>query len=265
MNLLNWQGKAVTFFKSIRIQPVKLIKLYLVNTRKHGLFQMFTSYYSFVGHTALQLSACDNHMVPYNSTKRQLSVKQTNLQFFFPELATLPYNSPSWISTTQPVVFIFCWNMYLRHNVVSIAAEFCAWSNHHVFNTAFQLPHLSILCALTECNSGNSSSVNHQSPFFWVLCTGVFIISDWNKRIEYKPGSGSIPLFPSIHLETCDGPVSSIQTTLELQTNYIGKGCDRETYSEKSLQKLCGTCLVFGLLINSFYPDKALPHPPHSP
>ncbi|XP_009576057.1 PREDICTED: calsyntenin-2-like, partial [Fulmarus glacialis] len=63
---------------------------------------------------------------------------------------------------------------------------------------------------------------------------------DWNKRIEYKPGSGSIPLFPSIHLETCDGPVSSIHTTIELQTNYIGKGCDRETYSEKSLQKLCG-------------------------
>ncbi|NWU31226.1 CSTN2 protein, partial [Dyaphorophyia castanea] len=63
---------------------------------------------------------------------------------------------------------------------------------------------------------------------------------DWNKRIEYRPGSGSIPLFPSIHLETCDGPVSSIHITTELQTNYIGKGCDRETYSEKSLQKLCG-------------------------
>ncbi|NXB20621.1 CSTN2 protein, partial [Rhagologus leucostigma] len=63
---------------------------------------------------------------------------------------------------------------------------------------------------------------------------------DWNKRIEYRPGSGSIPLFPSVHLETCDGPVSSIHTTIELQTNYIGKGCDRETYSEKSLQKLCG-------------------------
>ncbi|XP_054691684.1 calsyntenin-2 isoform X2 [Grus americana] len=63
---------------------------------------------------------------------------------------------------------------------------------------------------------------------------------DWNRRIEYKPGSGSMPLFPSIHLETCDGPVSSIHTTIELQTNYIGKGCDRETYSEKSLQKLCG-------------------------
>ncbi|NWI00084.1 CSTN2 protein, partial [Tichodroma muraria] len=63
---------------------------------------------------------------------------------------------------------------------------------------------------------------------------------DWNKWVEYRPGSGSIPLFPSIHLETCDGPVSSIHTTIELQTNYIGKGCDRETYSEKSLQKLCG-------------------------
>ncbi|XP_019602905.2 calsyntenin-2 [Rhinolophus sinicus] len=63
---------------------------------------------------------------------------------------------------------------------------------------------------------------------------------DWTKRIEYQPGSGSVPLFPSIHLETCEGAVSSIQITTELQTNYIGKGCDRETYSEKSLQKLCG-------------------------
>ncbi|XP_012519866.1 PREDICTED: calsyntenin-2 [Propithecus coquereli] len=63
---------------------------------------------------------------------------------------------------------------------------------------------------------------------------------DWAKRIEYQPGSGSMPLFPSIHLETCDGAVSSLQITAELQTNYIGKGCDRETYSEKSLQKLCG-------------------------
>ncbi|KAI1235672.1 hypothetical protein IHE44_0001752 [Lamprotornis superbus] len=63
---------------------------------------------------------------------------------------------------------------------------------------------------------------------------------DWNKRIEYRPGSGSIALFPSIHLETCDGPVSSIHSTIELHTSYIGKGCDRETYSEKSLQKLCG-------------------------
>lgn len=70
-------------------------------------------------------------------------------------------------------------------------------------------------------------------------------ISDWTKRIEYQPGSGSVPLFPSIHLETCDGAVSSLQVTAELQTNYIGKGCDRETYSEKSLQKLCGR-LSFG-------------------
>ncbi|XP_032120752.1 calsyntenin-2 [Sapajus apella] len=63
---------------------------------------------------------------------------------------------------------------------------------------------------------------------------------DWTKRIEYQPGSGSMPLFPSIRLETCDGAVSSLQIVAELQTNYIGKGCDRETYSEKSLQKLCG-------------------------
>ncbi|XP_041120655.1 calsyntenin-2-like [Polyodon spathula] len=62
----------------------------------------------------------------------------------------------------------------------------------------------------------------------------------WNKRVEYEPGTGSKPLFPTMHLETCDGPVSSIRVTVELQTNHIAKGCDRETYSEKSLQKLCG-------------------------
>ncbi|XP_075426255.1 calsyntenin-2 isoform X2 [Ascaphus truei] len=63
---------------------------------------------------------------------------------------------------------------------------------------------------------------------------------DWEKRIEYNSGSGSVALFPNVHLETCDGPVSSIRTSIELQTNPIGKGCDRETYSDTSLQTLCG-------------------------
>ncbi|TSN03368.1 Calsyntenin-2 [Bagarius yarrelli] len=62
----------------------------------------------------------------------------------------------------------------------------------------------------------------------------------WSKRVDYEPGMGSKPLFPKMHLETCEGTVSSVRTTVELQTGHIGKGCDRETYSEKSLQKLCG-------------------------
>ncbi|XP_062848908.1 calsyntenin-2-like [Trichomycterus rosablanca] len=62
----------------------------------------------------------------------------------------------------------------------------------------------------------------------------------WNKQVDYEPGTGSRQLFPVMHLETCDSPVSSIRVTVELQTSHIGKGCDRETYSEKSLQKLCG-------------------------
>uniref|UniRef100_A0A6Q2XLN4 Calsyntenin-2 n=1 Tax=Esox lucius TaxID=8010 RepID=A0A6Q2XLN4_ESOLU len=62
----------------------------------------------------------------------------------------------------------------------------------------------------------------------------------WNKRVDYEPGTGSKQLFPKMHLETCGGPLSSVRTTVELQTSHIGKGCDRETYSEKSLQKLCG-------------------------
>lgn len=58
--------------------------------------------------------------------------------------------------------------------------------------------------------------------------------------MDYEPGTGSKQLFPKMHLETCGGPLSSVRTTVELQTSHIGKGCDRETYSEKSLQKLCG-------------------------
>uniref|UniRef100_A0A672UJ14 Calsyntenin-1 n=1 Tax=Strigops habroptila TaxID=2489341 RepID=A0A672UJ14_STRHB len=62
----------------------------------------------------------------------------------------------------------------------------------------------------------------------------------WSKRIEYEPGTGALALFPSMHLEMCDEPVTSIQATVELETNHIGKGCDRDTYSEKSIHRLCG-------------------------
>lgn len=66
------------------------------------------------------------------------------------------------------------------------------------------------------------------------------VFPGWNKQVDYEPGTGSKQLFPKMHLETCGGPLSSVRTTVELQTSHIGKGCDRETYSEKSLQKLCG-------------------------
>lgn len=62
----------------------------------------------------------------------------------------------------------------------------------------------------------------------------------WSKRIEYEPGTGALALFPGMHLETCDEPVTSIQATVELETTHIGKGCDRDTYSEKSIHRLCG-------------------------
>lgn len=66
------------------------------------------------------------------------------------------------------------------------------------------------------------------------------VLLGWNKRVDYEPGTGSKQLFPKMHLETCGGPLSGVKAMVELQTNHIGKGCDRETYSEKSLQKLCG-------------------------
>ncbi|CAI9560738.1 unnamed protein product [Staurois parvus] len=43
-----------------------------------------------------------------------------------------------------------------------------------------------------------------------------------------------------MHLETCDEPITSIQATVQLETSHIGKGCDRDTYSEKSIHRLCG-------------------------
>ena len=67
----------------------------------------------------------------------------------------------------------------------------------------------------------------------------------WSKRVEYEPGTGSLPLFPSMHLETCEESVTSIQANIELETSHIGKGCDRETYSEKSLHMLCGKQPLF--------------------
>ncbi|XP_067832962.1 calsyntenin-3-like, partial [Heptranchias perlo] len=62
----------------------------------------------------------------------------------------------------------------------------------------------------------------------------------WSKRIEYVPGSGSKPLFPRIHLEICEEPVWNVQASVELQTNHVAKGCDRDNYSERALRKLCG-------------------------
>ncbi|KAK1795343.1 hypothetical protein P4O66_010519, partial [Electrophorus voltai] len=62
----------------------------------------------------------------------------------------------------------------------------------------------------------------------------------WSKRVEYTPGSGSVPLFPNLHLETCEESVWNIQATVELQTGHIGKGCDRDSYSDRSVRRLCG-------------------------
>ncbi|XP_070561683.1 calsyntenin-1-like [Ptychodera flava] len=62
-------------------------------------------------------------------------------------------------------------------------------------------------------------------------------------RIEYEAGSGRKQIAPAMYLETCTAPVcedSYIEATISLETDHIGKGCDRDTYSEKSLRKLCG-------------------------
>ncbi|XP_054435771.1 calsyntenin-1 isoform X6 [Pteronotus mesoamericanus] len=78
----------------------------------------------------------------------------------------------------------------------------------------------------------------------------------WSDRVEYEPGTGALALFPSLRLETCDASVASVQATVELETSHIGKGCDRDTYSEKSLHRLCGAAAGTAELLPS--PSSAL-------
>ncbi|XP_059390007.1 calsyntenin-2-like [Carassius carassius] len=62
----------------------------------------------------------------------------------------------------------------------------------------------------------------------------------WSKLIDYEPGTGSKLLFPKMHLETCEGWVSWIRSTVELESSGSGRGCDRQSHSERASQKLCG-------------------------
>ncbi|XP_071485270.1 calsyntenin-1-like [Diadema antillarum] len=62
------------------------------------------------------------------------------------------------------------------------------------------------------------------------------------KRMEYPPGSRSVQLAPRAYLDMCGRLAcnsSSLMTTVALQTDHIGFGCDRETYSTQSQRTLC--------------------------
>ncbi|KAG9264681.1 calsyntenin-2-like [Astyanax mexicanus] len=96
-----------------------------------------------------------------------------------------------------------------------------------------------------DCSPQYSQICNYQitteeTPFAIDRNGKIHTHTHTHTRVDYEPGTGSKQLFPKMHLETCEEAVSSVRTTVELQTSHIGKGCDRETYSEKSLQKLCG-------------------------
>lgn len=103
-----------------------------------------------------------------------------------------------------------------------------------------------MICSRAVCSTAEDRPHLNPSPLLCLTLALCLPLSPgWNKRVDYEPGTGSKQLFPKMHLETCDGPLSSVRTTVELQTSHIGKGCDRETYSEKSLQKLCGWFYIY--------------------
>ncbi|XP_034166603.2 calsyntenin-2 isoform X1 [Pangasianodon hypophthalmus] len=129
-----------------------------------------------------------------------------------------------------------------NYQIITEKAPFAIDRNGNIRNTeslSFDTqPHYEISVTAFDCGqkrATRSATVHiHVKP----ICKPGW--QGWSKRVDYEPGMGSKPLFPKMHLETCEGTVSSVRTTVELQTGHIGKGCDRETYSEKSLQKLCG-------------------------
>ncbi|XP_060753661.1 calsyntenin-2, partial [Neoarius graeffei] len=129
-----------------------------------------------------------------------------------------------------------------NYQIVTENAPFAIDRNGNIRNTeslSFDTqPHYEISVTAFDCGqkrATRSATVHiHVKP----ICKPGW--QGWSKRVDYEPGMGSKPLFPKMHLETCEGTVSSVRTNVELQTGHIGKGCDRETYSEKSLQKLCG-------------------------
>ena len=62
-------------------------------------------------------------------------------------------------------------------------------------------------------------------------------------RVNYIPGTGPQALFNDANLDVCPESsceTSSIEATVTLEANHIGKGCDRDTYSLASQRQLCG-------------------------
>ena len=84
-----------------------------------------------------------------------------------------------------------------------------------------------------------------------MLCPG---LSD---RVEFIPGDTRRLIAANAELDTCDKcNLSHVSLTVELMTEHIGKGCDRDTYSLESQRKLCGK--VSPLL--SVFPHFAIVH-----
>ena len=66
--------------------------------------------------------------------------------------------------------------------------------------------------------------------------------ADFPDHIEYTPGSEYKYLTDSARLHVCAGSctIDRVSVRVNLATNHIGKGCDRDTYSILSQRKLCG-------------------------
>ncbi|ESO07922.1 hypothetical protein HELRODRAFT_75655, partial [Helobdella robusta] len=62
------------------------------------------------------------------------------------------------------------------------------------------------------------------------------------ERMDFSPHDGKILIAPEAELDTCDDKcnVTKATVSIKLNTEHIGKGCDRDTYSLHSQRKLCG-------------------------
>jgi len=69
--------------------------------------------------------------------------------------------------------------------------------------------------------------------------------SSWtgvSERVEFVPHESRRMLMEDAKLELCDHPCNftELSVSVQLSTDHIGKGCDRDTYSLQSQRRLCG-------------------------
>ncbi|XP_052239377.1 calsyntenin-1-like [Dreissena polymorpha] len=129
------------------------------------------------------------------------------------------------------------------YDIVSDEAPFTITSNGIIKNTKaiyHKDAYNYILKIRARDCAGKVSEPAYVNIIVKETCTNGW--TDFPDHIEYTPGSEYKYLTDSARLHVCTGSctIDRVSVRVNLATNHIGKGCDRDTYSILSQRKLCG-------------------------